>query len=216
MGSQRDAPTVLPPAKTRYPLYRRLGGPQSRSGQVRKISPPTGIRSPDRPARSDSLYRLSYPGSSMCFQFEKIEDIIDKELNFRREIWCSWDRASWYISIVKQTRCIIFRVYWVSLYMFRTAFLSTIRSPRLYIQRHVYVIQVSWLLASGTEMEFGPASKQSTNMYDIYLTLYVQSRTPDDGRKDRPKHVEWSLFFHRTCCYRTLFKNPTHALCFNP
>jgi len=35
-----------------------------------------------------------------------------------------------------------------------------------------------------------PATKQSTNLYDIYLTLYVQSWTPDDGRKDRPKHVE--------------------------
>jgi hypothetical protein len=23
-----------------------------------------------------------------------------------------------------------------------------------------------------------------------------------------------SLFFNRACCYRTLFKNPTHALCF--
>ena len=32
------------------------------------------------------------------------------------------------------------------------------------------------------ELHLGPASKQ--------LTLYVQSRTPDDGRKDRPKHVE--------------------------
>jgi len=29
----------LPPVKTRYPLYRRLDGPQGRSGQVRKISP---------------------------------------------------------------------------------------------------------------------------------------------------------------------------------
>ena len=29
---------------------------------MRKFSPPTGIRSPDRPARSESLYRLSYPG----------------------------------------------------------------------------------------------------------------------------------------------------------
>jgi hypothetical protein len=37
---------------------------------------------------------------------------------------------------------------------------------------------------------FVPASMQSTNLYDIYLTLYVQSWTPDDGRKDRPKHVE--------------------------
>jgi hypothetical protein len=30
----------LPPGKTRYPLYKRLGGPQGRSGQVGKISPP--------------------------------------------------------------------------------------------------------------------------------------------------------------------------------
>ena len=51
----------LPPGKTRDPLYRRLDGPQGRSGQVWIISPPTGIRSPDRPARSQSLYRLSYP-----------------------------------------------------------------------------------------------------------------------------------------------------------
>jgi len=29
----------LPLGKTRYPLYRRLGGPQGRSGEVRKISP---------------------------------------------------------------------------------------------------------------------------------------------------------------------------------
>jgi len=33
----------LPPRKTRYPLYRRLGGPQGRSGQRRKISPPPGF-----------------------------------------------------------------------------------------------------------------------------------------------------------------------------
>ena len=50
----------LLPGKTRYPLYTRLCVPQGRSGQVRNISPPTGIRSPDRPARSQSLYRLSY------------------------------------------------------------------------------------------------------------------------------------------------------------
>ena len=33
----------LPPEKTWYPLYRRLGGPQGRSGQVGKISPPPGF-----------------------------------------------------------------------------------------------------------------------------------------------------------------------------
>ena len=62
VGGQRHAPAALLPAKTRYPLYGRLGGPQGRSGQVRKVSPPTGTRSLDRSARSESLYLLSYPG----------------------------------------------------------------------------------------------------------------------------------------------------------
>jgi hypothetical protein len=43
MGGQHHAPAALPPGKTRYPLYRRLGGSQGRSGRVRKISPPPGF-----------------------------------------------------------------------------------------------------------------------------------------------------------------------------
>ena len=42
-GSASRPGRSLPPAKTRYPLYRRLGGPQGRSGQVRKMSPPPGF-----------------------------------------------------------------------------------------------------------------------------------------------------------------------------
>ena len=37
VGDQRHASAVLPPGKIRYPLYRRLGGPQGRSGQIWKI-----------------------------------------------------------------------------------------------------------------------------------------------------------------------------------
>jgi hypothetical protein len=59
-GSASRPGHFLPPGKTRYPLYRRLNRPQGWSGQVRKISSPTGIRSPHRPARSQSLYRLRY------------------------------------------------------------------------------------------------------------------------------------------------------------
>jgi hypothetical protein len=40
VGGQRHAPVALPPGKTRYPLYRRLGGSQGRSGRLRKITPP--------------------------------------------------------------------------------------------------------------------------------------------------------------------------------
>jgi hypothetical protein len=35
--------TTLPPVKTRYPLYRRGGGPQGRSGRVQEISLPLGF-----------------------------------------------------------------------------------------------------------------------------------------------------------------------------
>ena len=61
-GCHCHSPVALPPGKTRYQLYRRLGGSQDRSGRVRKISPPTEIRSPDSPSRSESLYRLRYGG----------------------------------------------------------------------------------------------------------------------------------------------------------
>jgi hypothetical protein len=43
VGGQRHTPAALPPGKTRYPLYKRLGGPHGRSGRVRKISPPPGV-----------------------------------------------------------------------------------------------------------------------------------------------------------------------------
>ena len=43
MGGQYHAPATLPPGKTWYPLYRRLGGPQGRSGRMRKILPPPGF-----------------------------------------------------------------------------------------------------------------------------------------------------------------------------
>ena len=39
---QRHVPAALPPGKTRYLLYRRLGESQGQSGRVRKISPPPG------------------------------------------------------------------------------------------------------------------------------------------------------------------------------
>jgi hypothetical protein len=51
-----------------YPLDRRLGGLQSRSGrggEEKNFQPPPGIEplNSDRPARSPPLYRLSYHGS---------------------------------------------------------------------------------------------------------------------------------------------------------
>ena len=42
-GSASRPGRSCPTGKSRYPLYRRLGGTQGRSGQVRKISPPPGF-----------------------------------------------------------------------------------------------------------------------------------------------------------------------------
>jgi len=64
MGGQRHASAALLPGKTQYQLHRRQGGPRGPvwTGAENLAPPPTGIRSSDRPARSESLYRLSYPG----------------------------------------------------------------------------------------------------------------------------------------------------------
>ena len=45
VGGLRYAPTALPPGITRYPLYKRLGGPQGRYERVQNISPPPGFDS---------------------------------------------------------------------------------------------------------------------------------------------------------------------------
>jgi len=50
---------TLPPGKTWYPFYRRLGGPQGQSGRAENLIP-TGIRSRTVQPVAQSLYRLSY------------------------------------------------------------------------------------------------------------------------------------------------------------
>jgi len=55
----------------------------------------------------------------------------------------------------------------------------------------VYII----LLASKirTELQFhpDPARKLSENMYDIYHCCVFNEKTPDDGQRNCPKHVEF-------------------------
>ena len=58
-SSERPGRT-LPPGKSRYPFYRRVGGPQSRYGRAENLVP-TGIRSRGVQPVAQSLYRRSYP-----------------------------------------------------------------------------------------------------------------------------------------------------------
>ena len=57
VGGQRHAPAALPFGKTRY-----LGGPQGRSGRMRKISPPPGFDPRTVQPVASRYSRLSYPG----------------------------------------------------------------------------------------------------------------------------------------------------------
>ena len=69
-GSASRRGRTLPLGKTRYPFYMRLGGPQGRSGEVRKIPPPPGFdprtvqpvgtRCTDYATRDASIFRSQF------------------------------------------------------------------------------------------------------------------------------------------------------------
>ena len=65
VGGQRHAPAILPPGKTRYPLYRRLGGPQGPSGRVQKISPLPGF-DPRTAQPVASHYKIQVHKGKVC------------------------------------------------------------------------------------------------------------------------------------------------------
>ena len=73
MGSQQQAVAALSPGKTRYPLYKKLGGLRSRYGRTRKMSPHTWFRRQDRSAVGESLYRLSYHGRHIQSELNAVQ-----------------------------------------------------------------------------------------------------------------------------------------------
>jgi hypothetical protein len=90
MGWVVNAPAALPLEKDPVPIV----WPQGRSGRLRQSSPPTGIRSPDRPARSESLYWLSYPGPPLwtswydiCGTAQSVVKFFQTSTEKKRSIW---------------------------------------------------------------------------------------------------------------------------------
>jgi hypothetical protein len=72
VGGRRHAPVALPPGK--IPSTRcTVGwmGPGAGLDGCGYLAP-TGIRSQDRPARNESLYRLRYPGPQCQWYYHKI------------------------------------------------------------------------------------------------------------------------------------------------
>jgi len=70
---------TLPPGKTRYPFYRKVGRPQGRFGRAENLVP-TGIRSRTVQPVAQSLYQLSYR-AHFCRYYCLLEIIISKLSN---------------------------------------------------------------------------------------------------------------------------------------
>jgi hypothetical protein len=62
MGGQRHASTAFTPGKSPVPILQDAGWAPGPVRTGAENLAPTGIRSPDLLARSESLYRLRYPG----------------------------------------------------------------------------------------------------------------------------------------------------------
>ena len=70
MRGQRHAPAALYPGKEPVPIVQEAGWAPGPVWTGAKNLAPTGIQSPDRPARSQSLYRLRYQAHSTDVLFQ--------------------------------------------------------------------------------------------------------------------------------------------------
>jgi hypothetical protein len=68
---QRHAPAALYPVKDPVPIVQETGWAPGPVWTGAENLAPTGIRSPDRPARSQSLYQLRYPAHLECSTYIK-------------------------------------------------------------------------------------------------------------------------------------------------
>ena len=84
---QLHAPTALPSPVT---IVQEAGWAPGPVWKVAENLAPTGVRSPDRPARSESLYRLSYRGPHVLIvslsYFEEEEIMIRSRMKDARRL----------------------------------------------------------------------------------------------------------------------------------
>ena len=81
---QRHAPAAFYPRGRPVPIVQEAGWAPGPIWAGAENLAPTGIRSPDRPARSQSLYRLRYPAHSLLGS-KNIRGLLEKYPTFGRE-----------------------------------------------------------------------------------------------------------------------------------
>jgi len=89
MGGQRHAPADLPPGGDPVPIVQEAGWAPGPVWTGAENLAPTGIRSPDRPARSESLYRLSYTGHTPHILLKNKEELLYFYINNDSTLSCT-------------------------------------------------------------------------------------------------------------------------------
>jgi hypothetical protein len=133
------------PEKSRYPLYRRLGGPQGQSGRGGK-SRPTGIRSPYRSARKLSRY-------TDWATWTQLHDVISCFSNCKPLYSMCWDVQIFKMHVIVMiTREPLGRTVPV-LVRYRSSFYATLSfiSVRTCVHKH-RKCYVSCLMATGPQL----------------------------------------------------------------
>jgi len=97
-GSASCPGRSLPPGKTWYPLYRRLGGPQGQSAEVWKILPPPGFN-PRTVQPIASRYTNYIEGINAYKIVQYLENL--KRQGHLREIFTLEDSSTMYSAATK-------------------------------------------------------------------------------------------------------------------
>jgi hypothetical protein len=103
-----------PGKETRYPLYRRLGGPQDHSGRVRKISPPTGLDPRTVHPVASRYTDWTVPVAKLCIAKEIVLSscaIKVKVVYFKMYLW---PVHSWYTWAISYYFNLTFLFSWIS------------------------------------------------------------------------------------------------------
>ena len=89
VGGKHHSLAVLPPGKNWYPLYRRLDGPQGRSGKVQKISPqPQFDPQTVQPVASHYTHCAILAYNFGCSTSDKFESV--EQMFYSRPIMLKW------------------------------------------------------------------------------------------------------------------------------
>ena len=100
VGGQRHSPTALASGKSTYPLYKKLGGPQGRSGRVGKISPPPGFdpRTVQPVASRYTDWAILAQDSRWAYSFNHLKNnkaIFRNSVYFIVQTYCSHKICPW-------------------------------------------------------------------------------------------------------------------------